>query len=64
MIEDPTLRVLYDKFTKRLNELADEVSEGKCANFESYKEMCGRIRGIYDAREEVKTLAEKVDTNE
>ena len=51
MIKDPTLRILYDEFTKRLNALADEVSEGRC----------GRISGLYEARDEVIALAKKVD---
>lgn len=61
MIKDPTLRILYDEFTKRLNALADEVSEGRCASFEDYKNMCGRISGLYEARDEVIALAKKVD---
>ncbi len=64
MIHDPTLRVLYDKYTQRLNELADEVSEGRCANFEEYKRMCGMIRGYYEARDEVEALAKKVENDE
>lgn len=64
MIHDNTLRVLYDTYTKRLNELADQVSEGRCANFEEYKHACGMIRGLYEAREEVETLAKKVENDE
>lgn len=64
MIHDPTLKILYDEYTKRLNELSDVVSEGSCASYEEYKELCGRIRGLYDARESVMALAKKVENDD
>ena len=64
MIKDTTLRILYDKYTARLNELSDVLANGQCVSFDQYQNVCGKIRGYYEAREEVEALAKKVDSND
>ena len=56
--------VLRDKFREDMNNYADDVATGQCADFSAYKELCGVIRGLAMAERYLLDLAEKVEKND
>ena len=56
--------VLRDKFREDMNNYADDVATGQCADFSAYKELCGVIRGLAMAERYLLDLAEKLEKND
>lgn len=46
---------------KEMNNYADDVATGVCADFAAYKELCGVIRGLALAERLLIDLADKVE---
>lgn len=54
-----------DHLRKEMNNYADDVATGVCADFAAYKELCGVIRGLALAERLLIDLAkEKVDDDD
>lgn len=53
--------VLREKFREDMNNYADDVATGQCADFSAYKELCGVIRGLAMAERYLLDLAEKLE---
>ena len=43
---DSVLGVLRKKIRHEMNELADAMSVGSCANMEQYRQMVGKVEGL------------------
>ena len=56
--------VLRDKFREDMNNYADDVATGQCADFSAYKELCGVIRGLAMAERYLLDLAEKLEKDD
>lgn len=61
---DQFVRAVDAELRKELNAKADSVASGMCTNYDSYKHLCGEIRGLHYARELINGLAKKVDDDE
>lgn len=42
----------------RMNDLADSLASGDCLTFDSYKTVCGEIKGLAEAERELIDLTE------
>lgn len=51
---------LIAKLEERKNSLIQHMAGGGCASLESYKELCGRVRGLGDAQAEINDLLRKL----
>ena len=47
-----------------MNNYADDVATGTCADFGAYKELCGVIRGLATAERHLLDLAEKLEKDD
>jgi hypothetical protein len=56
--------VLRDKIREEMNNYADDVATGTCADFGAYKELCGVIRGLATAEMHLLALAEKLEKDD
>lgn len=56
--------VLREKFREDMNNYADDVATGQCADFSAYKELCGVIRGLAMAERYLLDLAAKVEKDD
>ena len=56
--------VLRDKFREDMNNYADDLATGQCADFSAYKELCGVIRGLAMAERYLLDLAEKLEKDD
>ena len=56
--------VLRDKFREDMNNYADDVATGQCADFSAYKELCGVIRGLAMAERYLLDLAAKLEKDD
>jgi hypothetical protein len=57
----PELEILRKKFRERMNDVADNVSTGKCADFGEYQKLCGVIEGLAYAERDLFDLAETME---
>ena len=53
------LEYLREKIRNRMNDLADHVAGGACANIEEYRQVCGKIEGLAEAERELLDITEK-----
>ena len=58
------IEVLRSKIREDMNNYADDVATGQCADFSAYKELCGVIRGLAMAERYLLDLAEKLEKND
>ena len=56
--------VLREKIREDMNNYADAVATGNCADFGAYKELCGVIRGLATAERHLLDLAEKLEKDD
>lgn len=56
--------VLREKIREEMNNYADDVATGTCADYGAYKEICGVIRGLAIAEMHLLTLAEKLEKDD
>ena len=56
--------VIRDKLREDMNNYADDVATGQCADFSAYKELCGVIRGLAMAERYILDLAEKLEKDD
>ena len=56
--------VLREKIREDMNNYADDVAMGTCADFSAYKELCGVIRGLAMAERHLLDLAEKLEKDD
>jgi hypothetical protein len=57
----PELEILRKKFRERMNEVADKVATGSCADFGEYQKLCGVIEGLAYAERDLFDLAETME---
>ena len=57
----PDLEILRKKFRERMNEVADKVATGSCADFGEYQKLCGVIEGLAYAERDLFDLAETME---
>lgn len=55
------VEVLREIIRKDMNNYADDVAGGACADFASYQKLCGVIQGLAIAERHLLDLAEKAD---
>lgn len=60
MIQD-FARVLREQIRKDMNNYADDLAGGVCADFSQYQKLCGVIQGLAIAERYLIDLAEKVE---
>ena len=56
--------VLREKIREDMNNYADDVATGQCADFGADKELCGVIRGLAMAERHLLDLAEKLEKDD
>ena len=56
--------VLREKIREEMNNYADDVATGTCADYGADKEICGVIRGLAIAEMHLLTLAEKLEKDD
>lgn len=54
------LHVLTEKLDERILQLQEALADGNAADFASYKQMCGEIKGLLSARFYIKDLHERL----
>jgi hypothetical protein len=58
----------FDALRKRLredmNNFSDDMATGQCASLESYKELCGVIRGLAIAERNLLDLAQNFEEDD
>ena len=52
------LETLRDKLRADMNNYTDDLANGQCTDFATYKELCGVIRGLAFAERHLLDLAE------
>jgi hypothetical protein len=61
-VKDYVNAKLFDEYLRReMNNYADDVATGVCADFVAYKELCGVIRGLALAERLLLDLAKEKD---
>jgi len=60
-VADSILGVLRKKIRHEMNELADAMSIGSCANIEQYRQMVGKVEGLAWLEREIIDLEEKMN---
>lgn len=55
-LEQAALAQLRAKLMQDCNNLQDRMAEGACMDFASYREMCGKIKGLFIAVEYIDAL--------
>jgi hypothetical protein len=58
------LEILRKKFRERMNELADNVATGKCADFGEYQKLCGVIEGLAYAERDLLDLKQQMEDHD
>lgn len=61
MHEEQALAYLREGLRRIMNEYADSVATGSCADFAEYKRLCGVIEGLALAEREILDLKEKLE---
>lgn len=65
MINDFVNVRLFNEYLRReMNNYADDVATGQCADFSAYKELCGVIRGLALAERLLLDLAKEKDDDD
>lgn len=54
------IEAMRNKLRVDMNNYADDVATGQCADLSQYKELCGVIRGLALAERHLMDLAEKM----
>lgn len=57
MNEFKVIDIIHKSLRTRMNDIADSISTGGCADWASYKELCGVIQGLAFAERELLDLA-------
>jgi hypothetical protein len=55
------VHVLKDKIREDMNNFTDDMANGQCTDFASYKELCGVVRGLAFAERHLLDLAKKIE---
>ena len=55
------VHVLKDKIREAMNNFTDDMANGQCTDFASYKELCGVVRGLAFAERHLLDLAKKIE---
>ena len=58
------VEVLRDMIRKDMNNYADDVAGGACADFSQYQKLCGVIQGLALAERHLLDLAEKLEKSD
>ena len=58
------VETLRDMFRKDMNNYADDVAGGACADFSQYQKLCGVIQGLALAERHLLDLAEKLEKSD
>jgi hypothetical protein len=56
--------VLREKIREDMNNYADDVATGICADFGAYQNLCGVIKGLAMAERHLLDLAEKLEKDD
>lgn len=59
-MENQILSLLNSKLEERRLELIEFVGNGSASSFDSYKEVCGQIRGLQTAQLEIADLVRRL----
>ncbi len=54
------ITALRNKLRTDMNNFTDDLANGQCTDFATYKELCGVIRGLAFAERHLLDLAEKM----
>lgn len=54
------ITALRNKLRTDMNNFTDDLANGQCTDFATYKELCGVIRGLAYAERHLLDLAEKM----
>lgn len=52
---------LRKRLREDMNNFTDDIATGQCASYESYKELCGVIRGLAIAERHLLDLAQNIE---
>ena len=58
------LEVIISEIDKKVFQLQDAVSTGRCVSYEEYKGMCGEIKGLLTARTYVLETQQMIERTE
>jgi len=58
------VKLFNEYLRKELNNYADDIATGVCADFAAYKELCGVIRGLALAERLLLDLAKEEEDDE
>ena len=58
------VKLFKEHLRNELNNYADDVATGVCADFAAYKELCGVIRGLALAERLLIDLAHEIDEDD
>jgi hypothetical protein len=58
------LQHLTEKLDDKVLQLQEAIADGNAADFPSYKQMCGEIKGLLFARSYIKDLQERITNND
>ena len=58
------MEAMRNKLRTDMNNYADDVATGQCADFSAYKELCGVIRGLAMAERYLLDLAAKLEKDD
>ena len=58
------LELCHEKLEKRIENFVSHLSDGGAKDFSEYKELCGAIRGLRTAQEEIKDLVRRLKEND
>jgi hypothetical protein len=58
------LDLCSEKLDKRIEAFVAHLSDGGAKDFAEYRELCGAIRGLRTAQEEIKDLVRRLKEND
>jgi hypothetical protein len=61
---DKFAELIKEKIRKDMNDLADQLANGRVKTMEDYRYTCGVLRGLYIAEEYIAELLEQAQQNE
>lgn len=56
--------ILGKTLRRDMNDMADQMANGQCRNFDEYQKLVGVIRGLALAEEHLKALAKKANQDD
>ena len=56
--------VIVEQIDEKATQLKEHLAEGKAANFEEYKRICGEIKGLLTARGYTLDLQRTMETSD